>query len=134
MARADAIELTALEHIHELMRRMLWSVIFLVCGGALAYVFRLEIIEFLQRPLHQQLYYTSPMGSFQFVMQICLLCGVLCSLPVLLYHLLRFIEPAFTKEFLQAYGANVAYDVVSADNCRSCFCILRHPSARVEIF
>ena len=99
MAQVAAVEQTALEHLHELLRRLLWSVGFLFCGGAVAYIFRLEIINFLQRPLHQRLYYTSPMGSFQFVMQVCLLCGVLCALPVILYNILRFIEPAFVRRF-----------------------------------
>lgn len=99
MARAAAVELTALEHLHELMQRVLWSVGFMIAGGALSYIFRLQIIEYLQHPLHQELYYTSPMGSFQFVMQVCLLCGLLCALPVLLYNVLRFIEPAFDRKF-----------------------------------
>jgi sec-independent protein translocase protein TatC len=99
MDQTAAVEQTALEHLHELMYRLLWPVGFLICGGAVAYVFRLRIITFLQRPLHETLYYTSPMGSFQFVMQVCLLCGVLCALPVLLYNVLRFIEPAFTQKF-----------------------------------
>jgi sec-independent protein translocase protein TatC len=99
MARAEAVQLTALEHVHELARRLMGSVAILFSGAIAAYMLRLQIINYLQRPLHQTLYYTSPMGSFQFVMQVCLLCGALLALPVLLYNLLRFIEPAFTKTF-----------------------------------
>jgi sec-independent protein translocase protein TatC len=57
------------------------------------------VITFLQRPLHEQLYYTSPTASFEFVMQVCLLCGFLSALPMFLYNTLRFIEPAFERCF-----------------------------------
>jgi sec-independent protein translocase protein TatC len=72
-------------------------------GSGVAYVFRTQIITFLKRPLHQQLYYTSPMGSFQFVMQVCLVVGVVLALPVLIYNILRFIEPVFSKGFSRKF-------------------------------
>jgi sec-independent protein translocase protein TatC len=58
------------------------------------YGLRGVIIAELQHPLGQQLFYTSPMGSFDFIMRICLLVGFLIALPVFCYNLLRFIEPA----------------------------------------
>jgi sec-independent protein translocase protein TatC len=99
MSAAAATEQTqtALEHLHELWRRSLYCVGVLIVGGAFGYIFRQQIINFLQRPLGQQLYYTSPMGSFNFVMQVCLLIGFLLALPVMSYNLLRFIEPALRK-------------------------------------
>ncbi len=104
MARAAAQkELTAIEHLQELLFRLLGSVVIIFIGGAVAYVFRLPIIRFLQRPLHEQLYYNTPMGSFQFVMQICLLVGIIAALPILIYNLLRFIEPAFEKTFSRKF-------------------------------
>lgn len=92
-------QLTVLEHLHELWLRLISSVVVAFIGGGVAYFFRLQIINFLQRPLHEKLYYTSPMGSFQFVMQVCLLVGVILALPMLIYNVLRFIEPAFEKQF-----------------------------------
>ena len=101
MARAVAAQqqLTALEHLHELWLRIVSSVVMAFIGGGAAYFFRAEIINFLQRPLHQTLYYTSPMGSFQFIMQVCLLVGIILALPMLIYNVLRFIEPAFNRRF-----------------------------------
>lgn len=103
MSRAAAVELTALEHLRELWLRLMGSVIVMFVGGGIAYVFRLQIINFLQRPLNEKLYYTSPTGSFQFIMQVCLLCGVILSLPILIYNILRFVEPAFTKSFSRRF-------------------------------
>lgn len=88
---------TAIEHLHELWRRCLYCVALLILGGAAGYVFRQPIINFLQHPLHEKLYYTSPMGSFNFIMQLCLLVGFIVALPVICYNILRFVEPALPK-------------------------------------
>ena len=103
MSRAASEKLTALEHLHELWLRLMGSVVVMFVGGGIAYVFRLQIINFLQRPLGEQLYYTSPMGSFQFIMQACLLVGITLALPSLIYNVLRFIEPAFAKRFSRRF-------------------------------
>ena len=97
MLRAEAAELTVTEHLHELWLRLVWPAVVLFAGGIIAYLFRAPIISFLQKPLGEKLYYTSPMGSFQFIMQVCLLCGVVSALPILSYNILRFIEPALGK-------------------------------------
>lgn len=88
---------TAIEHLHELWRRCLYCVALLILGGTAGYVFRQPIINFLQHPLHEKLYYTSPMGSFNFIMQLCLLVGFIVALPVICYNILRFVEPALPK-------------------------------------
>lgn len=103
MSQAAAVKLTALEHLRELWLRLSGSLLVMFIGGGGAYFIRLQIIRFLQRPLHQKLYYTSPTGSFQFVMQVCLLCGFILALPFLLYNVLRFIEPVFTKGFSRRF-------------------------------
>lgn len=89
---------TAIDHLHELWQRCLYCVALLIVGGAAGYVFRQQIITFLQRPLHEKLYYTSPMDSFNFIMQLCLLVGFILALPVICYNVLRFVEPALPKQ------------------------------------
>jgi sec-independent protein translocase protein TatC len=99
MAVSEVRTPTAIEHIHELRRRLSWVVGVLMFGAVLTYVAREPIIKYLQQPLGQDLFYTSPTGSFEFIMQICFLGGFLLALPALIYHLLRFVEPAFRKGF-----------------------------------
>ncbi len=89
--------LTVREHLQELRRRLLYPAGIMIMGSLVAYVFRQPIIRFLRQPLNQPLYYTSPTGSFEFVMQVCLLVGLLLALPVLCYNLIRFTEPAFRQ-------------------------------------
>ena len=87
------------EHLREIRTRLLWSVGVFAVGASVGYVFRSQLIAWLQHPLNQRLYYTSPTGSFEFIMKLCMLVGLLVALPVFLYHALRFIEPAFTRRF-----------------------------------
>lgn len=86
--------LTVERHIEELRRRALWCIMALVIGGALGYRYQNEIIEWLVKPLGQQLFYTSPTGGFDFLIKICLFFGFLLSIPVIIYNIIRFIAPA----------------------------------------
>lgn len=93
----ESVQVTLMDHVRELRGRLFWCVgVFLVSGLA-AYFWRGEIIGFLQAPLRQQLYYTSPAGSFNVIMQVCGVIGLLVTLPLLAFHLLRFIEPALRR-------------------------------------
>jgi len=99
MSKVATHELTLSEHLRELRRRLFWSAIITIVGAVVAYIFRSPLIRFLERPLNLPLYYTSPSGSFEFVMQLCVLTGFIVALPVFVYNILRFIEPAFKKGF-----------------------------------
>jgi len=87
----------AYAHLRELRLRLVWCTLILLTGSTLGYFIRTPIIQLLERPLGQKLFYTSPMGSFDFVMRICFLVGFLAAVPALVYHLLRFIEPALPR-------------------------------------
>ncbi|HUD07343.1 MAG TPA: twin-arginine translocase subunit TatC [Candidatus Saccharimonadales bacterium] len=82
------------EHVGELRRRVLWVLLSLTISGAIGYVLRVRIIRVIQHPLGFPLYYTSPAGSFNFVMKIAFMIGAFITLPIIIYHLVRFIEPA----------------------------------------
>lgn len=82
------------DHIKELRRRILWVILAVGLSGALAYVLRVRLTNVLQHPLGAPLYYTSPAGSFNFVLKLSVIIGMFIALPVFIYHILRFIEPA----------------------------------------
>lgn len=87
-----------MSHIQELRRRLGWSAAILLVGAILGYIWRKPLIEALAQPLNMPLYYTSPAGGFEFVMQVCILVGGLIALPVLIYNIIRFLEPAFQRK------------------------------------
>lgn len=97
MKESAEITNTMGEHLSELKTRLLYSAISIGIGGALGYVLRESIIKFLTLPLHQSLYYTSPTGGFDLVFKISILFGALVSFPIIVYQLLKFIEPAIPQ-------------------------------------
>lgn len=92
--KQDPEKLTIAEHISEFRKRLLWSILALLSGGALGYAYHNEIVSLLVKPLNQQLYYTSPTGGFDFLIKTCLFFGFLLTVPIVVYNLLKFIAPA----------------------------------------
>lgn len=88
---------TLIDHIVELRWRLTKVVALFGVGAVLGYLVRGNIIQALEKPLGQELYFTSPTGSFEFIMQVCGLAGLVIALPVLIYQILRFIEPALSR-------------------------------------
>jgi sec-independent protein translocase protein TatC len=95
------------QHIQELRRRLVWSVLALGVGSGLGYVWRDPILDWLQAPLHGTLYYSKITGAFEFLMQACLLVGVLLAIPVVVYNLISFIRPALPRPVSRARIASV---------------------------
>jgi len=88
---------TLLDHVHELRKRLLVSVILLVIAGFVAYFFYEEILNILRSPLGAPLYYSNPAGSFAFVMKICTMVGIAVAIPTIVYNLIMFVRPAFLE-------------------------------------
>ena len=86
-----------IEHVQELRARLAWSALVLGVGAAVGYVLRDVILDWLQAPLHATLYYTNVTGAFEFLMQACLLVGVIFAVPVLVYNLVAFVRPALPR-------------------------------------
>lgn len=89
---------TFYDHLIELRKRLFLSAIVITIGSIIGYYFNQQIIAVLVRPLNQPLYYTSPAGGFNAVFQISLLFGILLSTPFLVYQIIKFIEPALSKQ------------------------------------
>jgi sec-independent protein translocase protein TatC len=90
------------QHLHELRRRLAASALVLGVGAGLGYLARDPILSWLQAPLHSSLYYTKVGGAFEFLMQACLLVGVVFAIPVLVYNLACFVRPALPQPVSRA--------------------------------
>lgn len=98
-----ASKLTVLEHVEELKSRIY---VFLLCflfGSLLGYIIREQILYFLVKPLNQTLFFTSPAGGFNFNIEISLFFGFIISIPVLLYEILKFIEPTLPRKIVKQF-------------------------------
>ncbi|MGZ6267455.1 MAG: twin-arginine translocase subunit TatC [Candidatus Limnocylindrales bacterium] len=93
----DAAELTLSGHLVELRNRIYISVLSLLPGIVLGYIFGDEIVRILIAPLPTDhlvaLGLTEP---FMIKLQIAVVCGVIVGMPVVLYQLWRFISPGLT--------------------------------------
>ena len=88
---------TVVDHIRELQKRLFVSVIVLVLAGIAVYFIYEPILDLLRSPLNAPLYYTSPAGSFAFVMKICFMGALAVTIPLIIYNIVMFIRPAFKE-------------------------------------
>lgn len=55
---------------------------------------RERLVSFLIHPANdQQFIYTTPGGGFNFLLQISIYFGIVIGIPVIIYHVLRYLEP-----------------------------------------
>lgn len=105
-----------IEHIRELKRRLYYIAASIFLWGCAVYAVEHTIINLLLRPANgQHFIYTSPGGGIDFLFRICLYGGLVLSLPVIVYNVLRFIEPLLTyasRRFIMAIS--VASAVLAA--------------------
>lgn len=86
------------DHLHELKKRLIWCILSIVLGGIIGYFAQNQIISWLTKPLGQELFFFNPTGGFDFLIKICLLTGLLLSIPVIIYNIIRYIEPAMPNQ------------------------------------
>ncbi len=84
---------TFAEHVQELRNRLFWTVLFLILGAVIGYFFHNTLILWLQKPLNESLYYTTPGGAFSFIIKVCTVFGFVLALPVLIYQVFAFFGP-----------------------------------------
>lgn len=87
---------TFLDHVRELQARLFWVVAVFVVVSVAAYPFFDQIKDFLIAPLggKHELVSLTPGGMLGFIVQICMLVGFVGALPVIVYHIYRFVAPA----------------------------------------
>lgn len=85
------------EHLTELRNRLIWWLLSLIVFSAIALYFQKPLSALVISPLGNTLYYSSPLGGVDFLFKIVLVFGFIPSVPILLYQLLRFTEPALPR-------------------------------------
>jgi sec-independent protein translocase protein TatC len=85
---------TFMEHVAELRRRLFFIVLSIAIWSIAAYAVEHHVIDLLLAPAHgQKFIYTSPIGGMNFLFRVCIYVGIAFSIPVIVYHFLRYIEP-----------------------------------------
>lgn len=84
-------------HLQELRSCVLKSLAALLAGSAVSLCFIQDIVCLLTSAAGS-LYYMKPAEAFVIYMKLTVFCGLILSLPVILYQLYSFISPALTAK------------------------------------
>jgi sec-independent protein translocase protein TatC len=94
--RAELPGMSLMEHLEELRKRLIRSVIFLVVGFAVAYAFHEQLYGIIQKPLddlHIALNFTHPTDGLNLYLKTAFLGGAILASPFILYQVWLFISP-----------------------------------------
>ena len=97
-------------HLTELRSRIIKSLLAIVFGSCVAYLFLDEITHWLTLPVGK-LYYMKPGEAFFTYLKIDIAAGFLIALPIIFYHAWKFFLPALTKNERAVLGILVPASV-----------------------
>lgn len=108
--------MTFLEHAEELRRRVIVSLAAALVAAGVCYALHEAILDLLLAPLEpirarlgeQQLYATSLFEGFLVRVKVALLAGVVASLPVHGYNVVRFVFPALQPRERRVIAGSLA--------------------------
>ena len=95
-----------LDHLEELRWRILWSLIAVVVGTVVGFIFvyYFGVMELLIRPMRVayedpnfRLIYLSPADPFFVTLKLAVVVGVLLAFPIIVYQIWSFLSPALEK-------------------------------------
>ena len=99
-------QMTVVEHLTELRRRLIWSIVVLSGTVALCYWFSPDIIKFFlkfytdatDRGSNNTFIFTGPLDAFITRLKVATYGGIIVALPFLLWQLWRFITPGLNPK------------------------------------
>ncbi|KAB0681984.1 twin-arginine translocase subunit TatC [Aureimonas leprariae] len=111
----DASSAPLMDHLIELRRRLIWSLLAFFGAFVLCYIFSAHIFDILAQPYlraarwrHLDMgpagfNYTSPLGAFSTYLQIAAFGGMFLSFPVAATQLYKFVAPGLYKNERSAF-------------------------------
>ncbi|MGC2191453.1 MAG: twin-arginine translocase subunit TatC [Candidatus Dormiibacterota bacterium] len=105
---AEERQLTLMEHLEELRRVVLISMVAWAVATTAAFVFNHQLIAILERPLHlalghthspfgQNVVVTSPIEGLSIPFKVAAAAGVVLSLPVTVWQIWTFVKPGLRR-------------------------------------
>ena len=89
-------ELSLVQHLSEFRDRLMVAAIAVVVTTAISFIFTTQIIQLLILPVgeHIKLISLSPTENFTTYMRVALFSGIALAMPVILYEIYMYIDPA----------------------------------------
>ena len=98
-------ELTFGQHLQELRKRLLYSIIAVIAGTAIAFPFWEKVVVWLKRPAQAlnngegvPLIATQVTEAFTTSFRVSILAGLILAFPIVLYQVIRFVTPGLTSK------------------------------------
>ncbi|RMG15933.1 MAG: twin-arginine translocase subunit TatC [Deltaproteobacteria bacterium] len=100
----DGLKLTFTEHLEELRRRLIYSLVAITATTTAAFVFAEEIFRWLMNPVVEalpedssKLVYTSALEKFFVYLKVALYAGIFLAVPFVLFQIWRFVAPGLYR-------------------------------------
>jgi sec-independent protein translocase protein TatC len=96
MSTVDDGKMSFFDHLTELRKRIIWSLVPTIIGLIVCFRFSDRILLFLRRPLEQmsvQLVALTPTEAFWTSMKISMIAGLFLAMPVILWQVWAFVAP-----------------------------------------
>jgi sec-independent protein translocase protein TatC len=95
---AEPAVMPLVDHLSELRGRIIWSIVAVGLGSVVGFLFSADLIEFLRQPLPAGLnLVTLGIGdAFGIRLRIAVVVGIILAMPVILWHIWRFVAPGLT--------------------------------------
>ena len=95
--------MTILEHLEELRKRIMWSIVAVIAGFLLCWYWAQPLFAWMAVPITQflpageKLAFTGLVDPFMLYMKVALLAGVFVASPVILWQFWLFVSPALYR-------------------------------------
>ena len=92
--------MSLIEHLEELRHRLIIVVISVVVAAVIGFIFSGSVLDLLRLPLpsdYDTIYFTGPADAFGVQVKIAGFIGIALAMPVILFHVWRFVTPGLTK-------------------------------------
>lgn len=115
-----------LDHLEELRRRLLKSLVAVIVCSMVAFYFSENIMQFIKQPLgDMQLYNIAVTGTFYAYIKVSIVTGVIAALPIIFYQMWSFISPGlFDRERLMILPLVVSSTFLFILGAAFCFIVV----------
>ena len=105
-SRQELAGMSFLQHLEELRRRILYSLLGVAVGFCIAWWYHVQIFGFMQNPimialrahkLDEKLVYLNPTEPFNMYLKVALIAGLFIASPFVLYQVWAFIAPGLYR-------------------------------------
>ncbi|AOY77810.1 twin-arginine translocase subunit TatC [Clostridium formicaceticum] len=122
----DEKRLTLVGHLEELRRRTIIILLVVIIGAVASYFYIDILVDFIIQPVEDlNFIYLSPADLFLAYVKIALVSGIILTLPIILYHIWRFVLPGVTlKQKIYVVLANFMSMIFFIGGAAFAYCLI----------